>query len=918
MGLQIACTVNGNLEYIELYGNESFTMDISINEITDITKKNSAYSKEINVPGSDQNNYIFNYFFDMNQVPLDFTPSKKFEASVLYDGYIIQSGYIRLNSVTIDKLEKVYNITFYNSIGDVAATVSDKFMAQLDLSSLSHPFTSDVYLQSTLDPNLFPMTGTTDYSYQNGKTFWPLLNIGYNYTNSLSGVSSYYTTTSSTSVTINSGQKTIVTASAKPFIPGDLIRLTNVSSGYWIQGIVDSVNGTTIVFTANLGLGTGTYTSWTVSIELVEGASINDANTTPLLEFQNQNVPNYMSFSGTPIRQYYFKPAIQVKELYEQIFQQAGYNIESNFFDTSYFEKYYLPLKFLDETIYTQGSVQPCYSFSGTNTTYVDPYQFANEVSATTCNNIPFSATSTGFTIDSSYVGNYVFQITVNYSLESDEFNGATFSAGIEVNGSQEFFLNASQSPGDGINTYNDISLVSVNVTGNTVISLFFDPNFNSYLNSYSFEILFAPRVIVGNFNYANEFPPNDFKQIDFITSVNKMFNLVCIPSTTNPKNIVVEPIIDYIGKGRILDWTNKIDFDSPITVSPTSNLLNGTLMYNFKLDQDYANQQFNIANNRIFGTYELQLNQDYKDSKVEFNTIFGSPVDTTLNNSNLPAITISNLATIKTQETKGVSQQKFNPYKILPRIIFRGPVLPNENWSQISTGNTTQYWWAENNRIDRWQETNRFTTYPFSYTGFSHYTNWNAQDTFSPLESTFPNQQDLYDIYYYDYISDLTSPENKIMSAKIYLTPYEIANLEFNEKIIIKNAYYRINKISGYNLTEPSLCNIELIKLTKDYTPHPVQYYDLINCGVGDDYHTTSDLNYNMYAYIGNYVNIYTGSSTTYTSIGCFEVQLGQPNSSYDYEQVFIGSGYTQSGVNIYSDCGCTGRTQMNVVQQT
>jgi hypothetical protein len=918
MNLQIACVVNGNTEYIELYGTESFTMDISINEITDITKKNSAYSKELNVPGSDMNNYIFNYFFDMNQVPLDFTPSKKFEASVLYDGYIIQSGYIRLNSVTIDKLEKVYNITFYNGIGDVAATIGDKFMAQLNLDHLSHPFTPDVYLQSTLDPNLFPMTGTTDYSYQNGKTFWPLLNIGYNYTDSLSGVSSYYATTSSTSVTINSGQKTIITSSAKPFIPGDLIRLTNFSSGYWIQGIVDSVNGTTIVFTANLGLGTGTYTSWIVSIELLEGASINDANTTPLLEFQNQNVPNYMSFSGTPVRQYYFKPAIQVKELYEQIFQQAGYNIESNFFDTSYFEKYYLPLKFLDETIYTQGSVQPCYSFSGTNTIYIDPYEFANQVNNTTCNNIPFSATSTGFTIDSSYVGNYVFQITVNYSLESDESNGANFSAGIDINGVKEFFLNNAQSAGAGINTYNDTILVSVNVTGNTVVSLFFDPNFNSYLNSYSFEIFLAPRVIVGNFNYANEFPLNDFKQIDFITSVNKMFNLVCIPSTTNPKNIVVEPIIDYIGKGRILDWTNKIDFDSPITVSPTSNLLNGTLMYNFKLDQDYANQQFNIANNRIFGTYELQLNQDYKDSKVEFNTIFGSPVDTTLNNSNLPAITISNLATIKTQETKGVSQQKFNPYKILPRIIFRGPVLPNENWSQISTGNTTQYWWAENNRIDRWQETNRFTTYPFSYTGFSHYTNWNAQDTFSPLESTFPNQQDLYDIYYYDYISDITSPENKIMNAKIYLTPYEIANLEFNEKIIIKNAYYRINKISGYNLTEPSLCNIELIKLTKDYTPHPVQYYDLINCGVGDDYHTTSDLNYNMYAYIGNYVNIYTGSSTTYTSIGCFEVQLGQPNSSYDYEQVFIGSGYTQSGVNIYNNCGCTGRTQMIIVQET
>ena len=910
MNLQIACVVNGNTEYIELYGTESFTMDLSFAEIQDITKKNSAYSKEINVPGSDMNNYIFNYFFDMNQVPLDFTPSRKFEASVLYNGYIIASGYIRLNSVTVDKLEKVYNITFYNGVGDVAASIGDKFMAQLDLSSLSHPFTSDVYLNSTLDPNLFPMTGTTNYSYQNGKTFWPLLNIGYNYTNSLSGVTSYYTTTTTSSVNINSGQKTIVTATAKPFIPGDLIRLTNVSSGYWIQGIVDSVNGTTIVFTANLGLGTGTYTSWNVSIELVEGSSINDANTTPLLAFESSNVPNYMSFSGTPIRNYYFKPSIQIKELYEQIFSQAGYNIESHFFDTSYFEKYYLPLKFLDETIYTKGAVQPCYSYSGN----VQNPGVVNPSTGVTCNNFSLSSTTTNFTIPAQYAGVYTLRISVNYSFIADVGADANLQGSIIINGVgtqiiyQNYDFNVS---GDDSRTVD----YTFNVNTNTTIGLQFTTFGLMTVTSYSFEILYAPRFIFGNFNYANEFPPNDFKQIDFITSVNKMFNLVCIPSTTNPKNIVVEPIIDYIGKGRILDWTNKIDFDSPITVSPTTNLLNGTLMYNFKLDQDYANQQFNIANNRIFGTYELQLNQDYKDNRVEFNTIFGSPVDTTLNNSNLPALTISNLATIKTQETKGVSQQKFNPYKILPRIIFRGPVLPNDNWG-LNSG-TTQTWWAETTQIDRWQETNRFTTYPFSYTGFSHYTNWNAQDTFSPLETTFPSQQDLYDIYYYDYISDLTSPENKIMAAKIYLTPYEIANLEFNEKIIIKNAYYRINKISGYNLTEPSLCNIELIKLTKDYTPHPVQYYDLINCGEGEDYHTTSDLNYNMYAYIGNYVNIYTGSSTTYTSIGCFQVQLGQPNSTYDYEKVFIGSGYTQSGVNIYNNCGCSGRTQMIVVQE-
>jgi hypothetical protein len=108
------------------------------------------------------------------------------------------------------------------------------------------------------------------------------------------------------------------------------------------------------------------------------------------------------------------------------------------------------------------------------------------------------------------------------------------------------------------------------------------------------------------------------------------------------------------------------------------------------------------------------------------------------------------------------------------------------------------------------------------------------------------------------------------------------------------------------------------LIKLTRDYTSHSVKYYDLINCNTGGtNYHTTSDLNYNMYAYVGNYVNIYTGSTTAYTSIGCFQVVEGQPNANYDYEPIFIGSGYTNTSVNVYDNCGCSGRTAFDIVQQ-
>ena len=908
MNVQILTNVAGNQEYIELFGTETLNLDISFAEIQDITKKNSSFTKEFNVPGTNQNNYIFNYFFDFNQVPLNWTPTRKFEAWILYNGYVILSGYIRLNSVTIDKEVKTYNLTFYNGVGDVAANIGDKFMRQLDLSHLSHPVSEDVWLQSQVDYNLFKLTGATNYSYQNGKTFWGLYNIGYNYTNSTSGLTSYFNGSSVSTVTISSGSKTITTSPALPFIVGDTIRMT-YNSQNWIQGVVTAINGTSITFLPNLGLGTGTFSSWTIEYIIPEGLEINDYNTTPQISFQRDIVPNYFSFSGTPIRSYYFKPAIQIKELYTQIFEQAGYLVESNFFDSSYFERYYLPLKFNAEGVYPDGYITPCYSWSFSSNT---------PSSGVTCNNVPFTSDGTSVTIPAGYSGVYTIDCFITIEALFNVCSGSYGTYDLYLSANSTTYLVGSVPDCDA--EYSGTFVVQIGgrisllLNAPTTISLFPSVGGATILN-YGFTIQNAPSFPPGgNYDYSLEFPPNDFKQIDFITSVNKMFNLVVIPSIDKQKTLVVEPIIDYIGKGRILDWTDKIDWDSPITVVPTTNILNGTLNYNFRLDKDYANQQFNISTNRTFGNYELQLNQDYKDNKINIDTIFASPVDVTLNNINLPNITIPVLSTVKTNETRdGGVFQKFQPYKILPRMVFRGLTYPNQNWGIDSGG--TQTWWAETYEQDRWQEINRFTTYPFSFTGFSHYINFNAQDYFDSNESLFPNQQDLYDIYYYDYVSDITSPENKVISAKIYLTPFEIANLEFNEKIIIKNNYYRINKISNYNLVEPALCDIELIKLTKSYTPRPVKYFKLVSCNpLFETLYTSTDLNYNLFAYVGKYVKVYNDNGT-YN--GCFEVQDDNPRYDVDYNHYFIGSGYTSNGVGVYEDCNCSGTTQFDIIQQ-
>jgi len=824
-GLQIRCIVEGVQKYLDTFPNETLEMNISFAEIQDITKKNSTYSKQFNLPGSKRNNDIFNYFFEFSSTFIDFNPKLKFEAEILYNGYEILTGYIRLNAVNINKTSKVYNITFYNGVGDLASNIKDKFLYDLDLSSLSHPMSTEVYLKSQVDPNLNLLyTGSTGYSYEDGRTFWGLYNIGYNY----------------------------------------------------------DTSGNTI------------------------------PTETPLLEFRTKPVSsgNTFSFSGTPVNDFYLKPSIQIKELYSQIVNQAGYNVESSFFDTSYFEKFYLPLKFTRDSVYTTGGEQVCYNFFNDFGGVAFSAQ-PDPSSGVTCNNFNFSANTTTFVIPAQYTGNYNFSFKFVADVVYSTCPGPDLVIDIIANGLTYNMLTYNMCDDNNPGNYQGVEFTGgaiVPITGATNVSFNINGGgINNYL-TFDFFTLSAPNILSGNFNYANEFPPNDYKQIDFITSVNKMFNLLVIPSPDRPKTLIVEPIIDYIGKGDIIDWTGRVDYDSTMIVEPTTNYINGTVFFNNRLDKDFGNQQFNISSNRIFGTENVRLSQEFKDNIIRIEGLFSSSVDITIIGTTLePDITIPNMAAVKTKEINGLSKLLFEPFRILPKTIFRGLTYPSENYSNGGVNLLTYF--IQNNELDRFQLLNRFTTYPFNYNEFSHYTNYNSRDFFDANESAFPYAYDMVDVYYSDYLNDLISNENKILKLKIFLEPYEVAGLYFNEKILIENNYYRVNKIN-YNLIEPGLCDVELVKLTRDYTPHPVLYYKLSGC-TGGEIFSNSDLNYNLFAYIDKYVKVFTGDTHPLTYVGCFNVEQTNYNTAHTYQQIYISSGYTASGVGVYDNCACTGTTQ-------
>jgi hypothetical protein len=389
---------------------------------------------------------------------------------------------------------------------------------------------------------------------------------------------------------------------------------------------------------------------------------------------------------------------------------------------------------------------------------------------------------------------------------------------------------------------------------------------FPALVNFVELEMIQGPRVVIGNVDFKLELPPTEVKQVDFISGINSRFNLVVVPDPEDSNVFRVEPMIDYVGKGPVLDWTQKLDYDSTINISSTSSVVNGTLYYSSEMDEDFGNQEFKKTTNNLYGTQYVQLDLDYKSENTIFNDGFSNAVDDILNNVNTPNITIPVYYITREENNEGTPELFYNSRKTIPRIVFRGVNLPAYNvgfWTS-SAATFQNNFYIENTVVDMFPNMNRFTTYPWGLTGLTHAVNFNKRQRFNQLEYDFSCYEDLYDVYYEDYIQDLSSSDNRVLQGKFYLLPEELGALKGNEKIYINGSYYRVNKISGYNLTTPSLVDCELIKLTRDYEPHRVRYFRLQDCNNPSNFlYGNTDLNYTLFAYIGKRISV---SGSCYT----------------------------------------------------
>lgn len=836
--LYLRCEINGEKRYIDLYPDQSIFADYSFAEIQDITTKNSPYTKSFSIPGSKTNNDIFQHFYNFNIALTDYDIRNAFEASFEVDGYEILTGYIRLENANITVTEVEYNVTFYSQVGLLSANIGDKVLRDLSFSGLSYGYNPSI-VSSTLYDQDFQST----QSSLGTELIYMLANYGYDYDDEL-----------------------------------------NIISG-----------------------------------------------STPILDFRSASVPGYFDYIGSPVRYYYLKPAVQVKWIYERIFREAGYTINSDFFNTAYFKRFFLPFTFSSDSLYLNQSLVPFFHWKNDE-------RLTNNINTQTINwtNLP-TAVTTQFervlqlpvivdNINAHFYSNYTFvvpaegnyQIRVTFGGFNPEpydppySNGFNVSASIHFHqveqgghngttGTTVFYSGEVVVPADQawLRTYTFNAYLATNY------DYAFDVKVNSgsvdgILNYAELEILDGPRYVIGDVDLSKELPETEGLQIDFITGINKRFNLVVVPEPGEKNVLRVEPVVDFIGKGDVLDWSRKIDYNSTINIQPTTSLINGTYYFSGEKDEDYGNTEFNKTTNNIYGTQYVQLNTDYKSSQTEFNDGFANAVDDILQNISSPNITIPIYYITREENNEGTPELYYNARKTIPRIVFRGLNLPAFNVGYFSSSGSTYVnsFYLETTNVDMFPIFNRFTTYPFGLTGFTHAVNFNKRQRFNNYEYDFSCYEDLYDVYYEDYIQDLTNSDNRILTGMFYLLPEEIAALKGNERIFISGNYYRINKIAAFDLTRPALVEVELVKLTKEYEPHRTRYFKLVNCANPLDVkYGNTDLNFTLWAYVGKRFRI---------GAECYTILRDDYRDNVTYER-FTTTFQSGSFLPlIFNDCTC------------
>jgi len=289
-----------------------------------------------------------------------------------------------------------------------------------------------------------------------------------------------------------------------------------------------------------------------------------------------------------------------------------------------------------------------------------------------------------------------------------------------------------------------------------------------------------------------------EIKQWDFIKGIMTMFNAVALQDPADSNNIIIETYNDiFINNpdSTVRYWTEKVD-NSEIKLQPLIDLKKElTIKYEFDAD-DFSNNLYKLQTTKEYGAayrenFEMNALQGEEEVIASpFAATVMKPMHDTLSEFITPVVYAGNLHT-----------NEFESYDSLPRILY--------DLGKRTMSTTSFYIPAQNGESAR-SEAKSYGL--FSHTEEVPCSSSTIDYNFETLQTIgigAPSVNNLFNLYWFKYYTDLYSIDTKKVTLKINLSSSDINTFRFYDLVMIRNRQYRVNKIE---YKPNSLATVELI----------------------------------------------------------------------------------------------------------
>ena len=764
-----------NVGYLDLYDNLDFPLTFSLAEIRDISKRNGVFSKTVTLPGTGNNNQLLNYYFDVNILDGTFNVKKIQTCQVIQDGIVIlDNAYLQLTAV-----RKRQNIVNNEDIIEYDVFIKDtsaNFFTQLGSKELTD-LSSSQFSQYEYEFSAQGIVDTFSNDYTNGcKYYLP-------YT----PVTSYWMQDLAPSIYVRTLWDKIHESNGFsydfPEIDDTFIQFNNllITDNKNKSEVVSEINKLSEVITS---MNAGGSSSISV-LYVLDGKDtfLNNDSYEMSLYLSNQIKDTYnvieTYLATDPLIPY--PGALSDPDITTIPSTQEGITVWTNPYDIvastiniSLVSN--IKLTILNDNLgnvyaVTSNSNNPRININFVLTNQTTGSKFRQTVKSILISDLPILTSGDELTI---FSGNTTCYYELPYTQMNDEF---TFSIELDydippTNIAVASKLEFRSSPSPSLGTLKEVQF-KTRVNNSTL---------NIAVNGL------MKGMTINPYSYI----PKKIKQSDFVKSIANMFNLYCVVDRNNSNNLIWVRRDTFYDTGKIVDWTNKISKNEEQEITFLSELTDKTITLTYKADKDSANESYTNATKEIYGQQKVIFGSEWVKSDKTLEVIFSpTPVQNSgwggINPILDPVSGDNNIRILLNTETIGYNNQYagFLPYRINETTFDSLKVFDYPFFSHTNSP------WGGN--------------YDINFGVCDYY-------FFYGFESTSNN---LYNLNWRRTMAQIDN--SRMMTAMFNLTPYDISNMDLNDKIKVGNAYWNINRIVDYNCNSRGLTKVELISIDVD-----------------------------------------------------------------------------------------------------